>query len=141
MMRSEDPLGARLVPTTPRSRAGFWQILQPGPSCSFLGSPCLSFPQCREDLTLRASCSKTLCCHSGRDATQGGSVKCLVWLIFFFLPTELKELPGGASHYISETTPLQALHGANKKPLPFILLFFFPSCLALPQPCERSSES
>ena len=59
----------------------------------------------------------------------------------FFLPTELKELPGGAAITSPKRPSLQVLHGANKKPLPFILLFFFPSCLPLPQGCERSSES
>lgn len=61
--------------------------------------------------------------------------------LFFFLPIELKELPGGASHHITKTSPLQVLHGAGKKLLPFISLFLFPSSLLLPQPCERSGES
>lgn len=61
--------------------------------------------------------------------------------LYFFLPTGLKELTGGASHHTYKTTPLQVLHGADKKLLPFISFFFFPSCLLLPQPCEQSSES
>lgn len=42
MMQSEDPRGARLLPGV------FWQTLQPGCFCSFLGSLCLNFPLCRE---------------------------------------------------------------------------------------------
>lgn len=107
-------------------------IPQLGPSCSFPGSPCLSFPQCREGLTPRASCSKTSCCPSGRDAAQGRSVKCLFWLIF--LPPHRVE--GAArrsqSPRVQNNPPSKSHVGPDMKLLPFILLFLlsFPALRA-----------
>lgn len=61
--------------------------------------------------------------------------------IFSLFPTELKALAGGTSDHIAKPTPLQVFHGADKRLLGFVALFFFPSPLLLPQPCERSSGS